>query len=102
LSASSPPDEQDLEELEDDIWNRFVESCTWGTYSPMSDEAHLSAGYTRITRHKAKKLAILSGYEEISGEYILNLKDASGCIQTGYEDRVIATNREQAITDYLY
>jgi hypothetical protein len=33
--------------------------------------------------------------------YIANLKDASGCIRTGYEDRLEGT-REECMRDYLY
>lgn len=34
-------------------------------------------------------------------KYIANLKDASGCIRTGYEDRLEGT-REECLRDYLY
>jgi hypothetical protein len=34
-------------------------------------------------------------------KYIANLKDASGCIRTGYEDRLAGT-REECLRDYLY
>ncbi len=34
-------------------------------------------------------------------KFVLNLKDESGCIKTGYEETLEGSSREEVITDYL-